>query len=251
MIWLTLGFALVALLYSSVGFGGGSTYTALLVLSGVPVMLVPIVSLGRNILVSSLGTAKCGKAGLYPNSRVLPILAMSVPAAFLGGLTPIPERTLVLLLGGALLAAGIQLAWTSFMRTSSETLSASRLPKFAAPLIGAGIGYVSGLVGIGGGIFLAPILHLVRWAPPRTIAALSSAYIAANSVAALVGKSLSLPTGKVTIDLWEFWPLLFAVALGSWLGHKLLLGMFPERWVKAITALLVLVVAFRLLTSHV
>jgi uncharacterized membrane protein YfcA len=198
-----------------------------------------------------LGTAKCWKAGLYPNSRVLPILAISVPAAFLGGLTPIPERTLVLLLGGALLAAGIQLAWTSFMRTSSETLSASRLPKFAAPLIGAGIGYVSGLVGIGGGIFLAPILHLVRWGPPRTIAALSSAYIAANSVAALVGKSLSLPTGNVTIDLWEFWPLLFAVALGSWLGHKLLLGMFPERWVKAITALLVLVVAFRLLTSHV
>ena len=114
MIWLTLGFALVALLYSSVGFGGGATYTALLVLSGVPVMLVPIVSLCCNILVSTLGTAKCWKAGLYPNSRVLPILAISVPAAFLGGLTPIPERTLVLLLGGALLAAGIQLAWTSF-----------------------------------------------------------------------------------------------------------------------------------------
>ena len=236
MIWLTLGFALVALLYSSVGFGGGSTYTALLVISGVPVMQVPIVSLCCNILVSSLGAAKCWKAGLYPNSRVLPILAMSVPAA---------------LLGGALLAAGIQLAWTSFMRTSPETLSTSRLPKLAAPLIGAGIGYVSGLVGIGGGIFLAPILHLVRWAPPRTIAALSSAYIAANSVAALVGKSLSLQTGRMTIDLWDFWPLLIAVAFGSWLGHKLLLGMFPERWVKAITALLVLIVAFRLLTSHV
>jgi len=137
------------------------------------------------------------------------------------------------------------------MRTSPETLSTSRLPKLAAPLIGAGIGYVSGLVGIGGGIFLAPILHLVRWAPPRTIAALSSAYIAANSVAALVGKSMSLQTGRMTIDLWEFWPLLIAVAFGSWLGHKLLRGMFPERWVKAITALLVLIVAFRLLTSHV
>jgi uncharacterized protein len=252
MIWLSLGFALVALLYSSVGFGGGSTYTALLVLSGVPVLVVPIVSLCCNILVSGLGTVKCWRAGLYANSRGFPILALSVPAAFLGGLTPIPERTLILLLGGALLAAGVQLAWASLRHTSSSEMpNALRLPVLTAPLLGAGIGYVSGVVGIGGGIFLAPVLHLVRWAPPRTVAALSSAYIATNSVAALIGKSLSVPTQTAPIELWKFWPLLIAVAVGSWAGHKLLLGMFPERWVKAVTALLVLVVAFRLLTSHV
>ena len=106
-------------------------------------------------------------------------------------------------------------------------------------------------VGVGGGIFLAPVLHLVRWAPPRTIAALSSAYIATNSVAALAGKLMSLPAASLITDLWDFWPLLLSVALGSWLGHKLLLGIFSECWVKAVTSLLVLVVAFRLLTSHV
>ncbi len=251
MIWLTLGFAFVALLYSSVGFGGGSTYTALLVLSGVPMLLVPIVSLCCNILVSSLGALKCWKAGLYSYSRVGLILVISVPAAFLGGLTPISERTLVLLLGAALLVAGSQLGWTSVMRTSLPPPNAERLPVYAAPLLGAGIGYLSGLVGIGGGIFLAPVLHLVRWAPPRTIAALSSAYIATNSVAALAGKLMSLPAASLITDLWDFWPLLLSVALGSWLGHKLLLGIFSECWVKAVTSLLVLVVAFRLLTSHV
>jgi len=238
---------MIAVLYSSVGFGGGSSYTALLVLSGVPILLVPIISLVCNLTVTSAGVWKCWRAGLYSGAGMAPILALSVPAALLGGLTPISENGLILLLGFGLLLAGLQLGWTSFRPPAAEVATPAKLPRWAAPVIGAGVGYLSGIVGIGGGIFLSPILHMVRWTPPRTIAAMASAYIAANSTAALIGKSISLPEGMPQGELLRYWPLVPAVALGSWLGHRLLLGIFPERTVKAMTAGLILVVAFRLL----
>ncbi|MCI4646383.1 MAG: sulfite exporter TauE/SafE family protein [Hyphomonadaceae bacterium] len=247
MPWLAIGFAVVAALYSSVGFGGGSSYTALLVLTGVPILLVPLVSLICNLTVTSAGVWKCWRAGLYAGAGLTPILALSVPAALLGGLTPINEDGLILLLGCGLLLAGLQLGWASLTRQQDEIAAASHFPRWAAPVIGAGVGYLSGLVGIGGGIFLSPILHLVRWAPPRTIAALSSAYIAANSAAALIGKSVSLPADIPDSEILQYWPLIPAVAMGSWLGHRMLLGVFPQRIVKAMTAVLILIVAFRLL----
>lgn len=249
MPWLAIGFALVAVLYSSVGFGGGSSYTALLVLSGVQILLVPLVSLACNLTVTSAGVWKCWRAGLYADAGLVPILALSVPAALLGGLTPVSENGLILLLGFGLLLAGLQLGWTSLVVPAGQATAPANLPRWAAPVIGAGVGYLSGIVGIGGGIFLSPILHLVRWASPRTIAAIASAYIAANSAAALVGKSIALPGDIPLGDILLFWPLIPAVAVGSWLGHRLLLGVFPERIVKAMTAGLILIVAFRLLAK--
>ena len=247
LIWLACAFALVAVLYSSVGFGGGSSYTALLVMSGMSVMLVPVISLACNLVVTSIGTWKCWSAGLYSDAKVLPILALSVPAAFLGGLTPIGEKPLIIMLGAGLLLAGLQLALTSMVPTSHQAERTSSISTWIAPLIGTGVGYLSGIVGIGGGIFLSPILHLARWGPPRKIAALSSAYIAANSVAALLGKSLSLPSPLFHWEILSKWPLLLAVAAGSLIGHRLLLGRFPERVIKGLTAILVVTVAFRLL----
>ena len=244
--WLAMAFAAVALLYSSVGFGGGSSYTALLILFGTP---VPVISLACNLTVTSAGVWRCWRSGLYANSNAAPILALSVPAAFLGGLTPISEDRLILLLGCGLLLAGLQLGWTSIRPPAENGTARSSLPRWAAPLIGAGVGYVSGLVGIGGGIFLAPILHFVRWAPPRIIAALSSAYIAANSLAAIVGKSMALPEDVRLSEILAHWPLLAAVLVGSWLGHRLLLGRFPERTIKSLTAVLILFVAIRLLAT--
>ncbi len=244
---LIIGFAIVALIYSSVGFGGGSTYTAMLVFSGLEIYFVPIISLFCNLTVTSSGVWKSWKSGLYEGSGVLPILAVSVPAAFLGGLTPVSRETLVLLLGFALLFAGLQLGWATLSVRNPDATVKCKLPGFAAPLIGMGVGYLSGVVGIGGGIFLAPVLHFVDWSSPRKIAAIASAYIAANSAAGLIGKIISNP---MVIDrgiFYDFWPLIPAVIIGSFIGHKFMLGVFPERLVKGITAILILVVAARLL----
>lgn len=246
-VWLIGAFLVTALLYSSVGFGGGSTYTALLVFSGLQISLVPIVSLACNLAVTSSGTWKSQRAGLYDRSAVLPILACSVPAAFLGGLTPISDASLILLLGASLLLASVQLAWTTFAIGRTGETAKGQGSRWLAPLIGAGIGYLSGLVGIGGGIFLAPVLHFIAWDSPRRIAALATAYIAANSLAGLAGKLFAQAETADLTALLSYWPLLASVLIGSWFGHRFMLGLFPERLVKGLTAALIFVVAIRLL----
>ncbi|NQY98844.1 MAG: sulfite exporter TauE/SafE family protein [Henriciella sp.] len=246
-VWLTVTFLVTALLYSSVGFGGGSTYTALLVFSGLQISLVPILSLACNLTVTSTGTWKAQRAGLYKDSGVWPILACSVPAAFLGGLTPIDDRSLIILLGLSLLFAAAHLGWTSLLARSGDAELSVERPRGIAPVIGAGIGYLSGLVGIGGGIFLAPVLHLLSWNSPRKIAALATAYIAANSIAGLAGKTIALSATSDLSLLVAYWPLIPSVLIGSWIGHKFMLGVFPERLIKGVTAALILFVSVRLL----
>ena len=246
-LWLVGAFLVTALLYSSVGFGGGATYTALLVFSGLQISLVPIVSLACNLAVTSSGTWRSHRAGLYDRSSVWPILVCSVPSAFLGGLTPISEASLVLLLGVSLLFASIQLAWTTFGRATSPEDPQRWRSRWIAPVIGTGIGYLSGLVGIGGGIFLAPILHIIGWDSPRRIAALATAYIAANSVAGLAGKLIAHAGSEYLMSVIAYWTLILSVLIGSWFGHRSMLGVFPERLIKGLTAALILVVAVRLL----
>lgn len=246
-VWLVVTFLVTAVLYSSVGFGGGSTYTALLVFSGLQISLVPIVSLACNLTVTSTGTWKAQRAGLYRDSDVWPILACSIPAAFLGGLTPIGDQSLIFLLGLSLLLASVHLGWNA-LRAAAGTSSDKRAQsRWVAPLVGAGIGYLSGLVGIGGGIFLAPVLHMLNWNSPRKIAALATAYIAANSLAGLAGKTITLAATSDLSLVIRFWPLIPAVLIGSWIGHRFMLGIFPERLVKGLTAVLILIVAVRLL----
>lgn len=246
-IWLIGAFLATAILYSSVGFGGGSTYTALLVFSGLQISLVPVVSLVCNFTVTSTGSWKSYRAGLYAGSGVWPILACSVPAAFVGGLTPITDHALILLLGASLFLASANLAWTTFRGAGTSAPDSTARPRWLAPVIGAAIGYLSGLVGIGGGIFLAPVLHLLLWDRPRKIAALATAYIAANSVAGLAGKLIALSGTDALSAVLPFWPLVPSVLIGSWIGHRFMLGVFPERLVKGITAALIFVVAARLL----
>ena len=246
-IWLTVTFLVTAILYSSVGFGGGSTYTALLVFSGLQISFVPIVSLVCNLTVTSTGTWKSHRAGLYTQSGVWPILACSVPAAFLGGLTPIGDNSLILLLGVSLLLASINLGWTALRSSQLGSQSSGQRPRWIAPTVGIAIGYLSGLVGIGGGIFLAPVLHFLNWDSPRKIAALATAYIAANSLAGLAGKLFVHAGSDGLIDLLAYWPLIPSVLIGSWIGHKFMLGLFPERLVKGATAALILIVAIRLM----
>ncbi len=236
-------FFLTAIAYAMVGFGGGSTYTALLVLAETDYRLLPAVSLACNITVVSGSVIQYGRAGLIPWRQLWPIIACSVPAAWLGGLIELPERAFIGLLGVALLASAVALM---ISKPCAAREDRKRTP-WQAPVIGSGIGLLAGLVGIGGGIFLAPLLYLMRWAGAQAIAASAATFILANSLAGLIGQSQRIVESGDLDRLLAYWPLLPAVLLGGQLGVWLGRRRVSERWLARMTALLVFVVALRLL----
>lgn len=238
-------FLVTAALYASVGFGGGSTYNALLVLGGADYRILPAIALVCNIVVVTGGTIRFASAGLVPWRRVLPLTLVSAPLAWLGGLTPIEERTFVGLLGATLLVAGLLLL---FQRDAPpRDADRPRGARATEPLVGGAIGYLAGLVGIGGGIFLAPLLHLMRWGGAREIAAAASLFILVNSIAGLGGQLTKLGDAGLAADALGYWPLALAVLVGGQIGTHAGLKLFAPAVVRRMTALLVLYVAVRLI----
>lgn len=234
-------FLLVALVYASVGFGGGSTYTALLGLWGVDYRLIPIISLLCNIIVVSGGTLRFARAGLIDWKAVLPLLLVSAPLAFLGGLLPLKQWLFLLILGGALFASCIALlVQTGHWRPR-------KMPTPALLGISAVIGLLAGLSGIGGGIFLAPVLHLIRWAETQRIAAFASLYILINSIAGVAGQLVKNDPAVFGSVLDSYWPMMVAVLIGGQIGGMLGLRLFSPRILRSMTALLVGYVAVRLI----
>ena len=253
-------FALTALLYASVGFGGGSTYSALLIVSGVAIGIVPAISLACNILVALGGTWRFAYVRALPWARALPLICVAAPMAFLGGLTVIQADLLVLLLGWSLLLGAFLLFFDpqdSPQNRAQDTLRpplSSRPPRtmipagFLYPLV-AGLGYLAGVVGIGGGIFLAPVLHLVRWARARQVAAFASLFILINSLSGLSGQLLKGQSDTISSALWAHWPLFVAVLAGGALGSHLGVSLLSARFIRRLTGVLVAIVALRLLLS--
>jgi uncharacterized protein len=188
--WLAVGFFITALLYASVGFGGGSTYTALLTLVGTDYRALPAVSLMCNIIVVTGGAVRYIRAGQVSWRRVIPLVAISAPLAWIGGLTPIKQATFTLVLAISLLVAGLLLL---FQREPDDGDAPVRTKPTALDIFAGGAaGYLAGLVGIGGGIFLAPILHLTRWGQSRAIAATACLFILINSISGLAGQLMKL-----------------------------------------------------------
>lgn len=238
---LALFFGLIALIYASVGFGGGSFYTALLTLTGIEPRLIPVISLCCNIVVVTGGTIRFWRSGLIDWKSVLPLLAVSAPLAFLGGLTPLKEATFLLILGSTLLLSAIALIMPQ------ERLPAARLPKPMVLLLSGLVGLLAGLSGIGGGIFMAPVLHLIRWADAKRIAAFASLYILANSITGLAGQLIKGGIGAVAEPAAAYWPLLLAVLVGGQLGSHIGIKLFSPVWLRRVTAVLVGYAAIRLL----
>ncbi len=234
MTWLPPAFFATALLYASVGFGGGSTYNALLSLAQFDYRLLPIVSLACNVVVVSGSIARFARAGAVPWRRALLLALIAAPLALLGGLTPIKQATFLVLLGLSLIAAGLALFVPRAAEAEAEPTPLARwMPLAVAPL-----GYLAGLVGIGGGIFLAPLLHYTRWAGARAIAATTSVFILINSLSGLVGQLSKNGVGAFGAALGDALPLLIAVVLGGQLGSMLALRWLPERVIRALTAAL-------------
>ena len=243
MVWLPFGFFATALLYASVGFGGGSTYSALLSLAGYDYRLLPILSLACNIVVVTGASIRFARAGITPWRGALTVSLIAAPLAFLGGLTPIRESHFLVLLGVSLVLAGVALL---LPRSAETTGKPSRLARFM-PLFAAPLGYLAGLVGIGGGIFLAPLLHLTRWNGARPIAATTSLFILINSLAGLLGQLAKAGPDRFTEALSGGLPLLIAVVLGGQLGSLMALRLLPERMIRWLTAALTIWAGSRLL----
>ena len=236
-------FALTACLYASVGFGGGSTYTALLVAGGTDYALIPIIALSCNIVVVFGNTLRYSAARLIPWQRLWPILVFSVPAAWLGGRLNISEAVFIGLLAVALFIAGARLLWNASPKHENPVKPASPI---LTGTIGAAIGFYSGLVGIGGGIFLAPILYALSWGHAKTIAAACSVYILFNSAAGFIGQAMKLSDLDRFSEALTFWPLLPAVIIGGFIGNFVGVKYISQIWIQRLTALLILVVSIRL-----
>ena len=242
---LVIAFFVTALLYASVGFGGGSTYAALLALSGMDYRLLPVLALACNIIVVTGGSIRFATAKVTPWRGATILTGLAAPAALVGGLTPIGQEAFMLLLGVSLLLTGATMLLPVSQSAQAEPHRLARLvPVAAVPL-----GYLAGLVGIGGGIFLAPLLHLTRWASAREIAATASIFILVNSAFGLVGQLLKGGTGLMGAAVHSGLPLLIAVAIGGQIGSLLAVRYLSQRLIRWMTAGLVIFVGVRLLSG--
>ena len=242
MMLLAILFLLTAVLYSSVGFGGGSTYLALLLIWGVPYFIFPIIALSCNILVVSGNCFNYIRAGNLNFKLLIPYLIGSIPLAFIGGSLPIEKRLFEILLFLVLSAAGILLL-LNFKSYDDKEENYRKIPIPVSILIGGVLGFISGIVGIGGGIFLSPILFLIRAGRPKHIVTTASLFILINSVFGIFGQ---LTKNAVINEIPNYWYLLVAVLIGGQLGNFLNLKIFPTRILALVTAILVIFVATRM-----
>lgn len=247
LIWLAPLFALTALIYASVGFAGGSTYTALLVLAGVSLALVPVISLACNIVVATGGVIRFAAARHMAWRRSAPLLALSVPLAWLGGRMPIDPALFVTLLGCSLAVAGALLLVGPDRASTRAPVDPRAGPGLAALIAAAPLGLLSGLVGIGGGIFLAPLLHLIAWDSARRIAGTAVLFILVNSLAGITGQFAKLDDAALVGQALGWWPLVVAVLVGGQLGSLLGVRYFPQTIIRRLTGAVVLFAAARLL----
>ena len=242
MILLAILFLVTAVLYSSVGFGGGSTYLALLLIWKVPYFIFPVISLSCNIIVVSGNCFNYIRAGNLNLKLLFPYLLGSIPLAFIGGSLPIEKEIFEILLFLVLLIAGILLL-RNFKSYDDKISSYRKIPIFISISIGGILGFISGIVGIGGGIFLSPILFLLKVAHPKHIVTTASLFILINSISGIIGQ---LTKNTVLYELQNYWYLLAVVFIGGQVGNFLSLKILPARILALVTAFLVLFVAIRM-----
>jgi len=201
MTFLAILFFVTAVLYSSVGFGGGSTYLALLLIWEVPYFVFPVIALLSNIIVVSGNCFNYIRAGNLNIKLLIPYLIGSVPLAYLGGSLTLEKQIFEILLFIVLLFAGTLLLF-NFKSYDDKEENYKKIPRIISVLIGGFLGFISGIVGIGGGIFLSPILFLLRAGRPKYIVTTASLFILINSISGITGQ---LTKNYVLSELYSYW----------------------------------------------
>lgn len=211
---LALGVLFAAFLYSSVGHGGASAYIAAMAIAGVAPAEMRPVALQLNVLVAAIATVKFHRAGHFKWDLFWPFAVVSIPAAYIGGAISLPGTAYKVLVGIVLLYAGWQLWWSA--RSGEEARGHRRLPVALAMAIGGVLGVLSGLTGVGGGIFLSPLLLLFGWAGAKQTSAVAAPFILVNSLAALAAGLVKSPVPPPAYAWW----LMLAVLAGGWAGAE-------------------------------
>lgn len=240
IILLVVLFFIIAMIYSSAGMGGGSSYLAALSLFSLPFTDIRMIALACNIIVVLSGVWLYHKHNLIKWKKIWPLVLLSVPLAYFGGQFKINQNLFYILLSVTLIIAAIIMLLDQNRKTTSW-------PSSSNSLIGGGIGFLSGLVGIGGGILLSPLLHLTKWGETKVIAATTAVFILVNSISGLLGQ---LSTHGLPSNYSQLLPLLLAVLVGGQIGTRLSIFKLEPAAIKKITAIIILVIAIRIIFAH-
>ena len=242
MIILSIFFFITSILYSSVGFGGGSTYLALMLIWEIPFYIIPILALCCNIIVVSGNSINYVRSGNLNLKLLVPYLVGSIPFAFFGASISISKELFEILLFIILFIAGILLLIKN-KSYSNDQIKINPIPKVISVFIGSIIGFISGIVGIGGGIFLSPILFLIKAGFPKHIATTASLFILINSIFGVAGQ---LTKDIVFDEFLNYWPLFLCVLIGGQIGNLLNIKFLSNKTLALITSILVIFVAIRM-----
>jgi hypothetical protein len=237
--WLPLILGVAAILYSAVGHGGASAYIALMALAGMAPTEIRPTALTLNLIVSGIAAARFMRAGQFDWRVFWPFAMTAVPAAFFAGRVDLPESTYKLLLGLALAAAAARyMVWPQLDATREKRVPAVPL----ALACGAALGALAGLTGIGGGVYLSPLLIFCGWARPKEAAGVAAAFIFVNSLAGFLGRAPTLgsyPDNVLAMGV--------AVLVGAAIGTTISLGAFTQQIIVRTLGIVLGVAAFSIL----
>ena len=239
-------FLIISFVYSSVGFGGGSSYLAVLTLFSFPFMEMKMTALICNIIVVTGGTFLFIRHKQIDWKKVIPTVVVSVPMAFLGARVKLSENSFFVILGFSLIVAAA-LLWTQRKQMANDEASKFKANYLRDALLGGAIGLLSGMVGIGGGIFLSPILNLMKWDTPKKIAATASFFILVNSISGIAGQLSTLQKG---INYTHIALFSAAVLVGGQLGSRIGIKKLDPIVIRRITAFVVFIAGIEVLHKH-
>ena len=242
MIILVILFFITAILYSSIGFGGGSTYLALMLIWDIPYYIFPIIALVCNVIVVSGNSINFLRSGNINIKLLWPYLIGSIPFAFIGGSISLDKTLFEIILFFVLFLAGIFLLFES-KSYDKKIAKFNSIKRYLSFLVGSAIGFVSGVVGIGGGIFLSPLLFLMKAGYPKHITSTASLFILINSIFGIMGH---LTKKQVSSEIFDFWPFFLIVFLGGQIGSYMNVKIFSNKTLALLTSFLVIFVAIRM-----
>lgn len=236
-------FFIIALFYSSVGFGGGSSYLAIMSLFLTNFYEIRSTALILNICVVTIGTLIFIRNKVFDIKLFWPFLVSSIPLAYFGAQLRLSQQVFFLILGTSLILSGLAMM-LRYIKAKLKSEEFSLVKKLS---LGGSVGFLAGVSGIGGGIFLSPTLNLLNWANPRTVASLASVFILVNSISGLIGLTVA---GTFELDMNLIWKLILAVVIGGSIGSYLSNKKFNLRFLGGLTAVLVIYVGLRLVLMH-